>query len=178
MSTEFVKQLKTSKSDEYYTPAYAVDIIVPYLRQRGFRTIWCPFDEEHSEFVNVLRKNGFGVVFGHIDTGQDFFDYESPPTKADCIVSNPPFSQRDAVFSRLYEFGLPFAMIMNFNGLFDSKVRYGLFKYNNFELLIPRGRIKFYDENMEYKTSQNFQSVYVCNRVLDRQIEFCDMKMF
>nr|DAK43963.1 MAG TPA: adenine-specific methyltransferase [Caudoviricetes sp.] len=41
----------------------------------------------------------------------------------DCIVSNPPFSKRDNIFLRLYELGLPFAMIMNNNGLFDSKAR-------------------------------------------------------
>ena len=28
----FSQQIKTSKSDEYYTPAYAVEIILPYLK--------------------------------------------------------------------------------------------------------------------------------------------------
>lgn len=166
-----------SKSDEYYTPAYAVEIIVPHLKQRGFKCVWCPFDKEHSEFVKILKKQGFEVVYGHIETGHDFFDYELPPIEADCIVSNPPFSKRDAVFKRLYAIGLPFAMVMNFNGLFDSKERYELFKDSNFELLIPRGRIRFYDENMVSRNRPNFQSIYVCNRVLNHQIEFIDMKI-
>ena len=93
----------------------------------------------------------------------------------DCIVSNPPFSKRDKVFLRLYELGLPFAMIMNNNGLFDSKARYELFKKNNFELLIPKGRMRFFDETMEVKNSPNFQSIYVCNGILPQTIEFVDM---
>lgn len=95
----------------------------------------------------------------------------------DCIVSNPPFSKQDNIFLRLYELGLPFAMIMNNKGLFDSKARYELFKNNNFELLIPKGRMRFFDETMEVKNSPNFQSIYVCNGILEKQIEFCDMEI-
>ena len=31
---KFSEQIKTSKSDEYYTPDYAVKIILPYLKAR------------------------------------------------------------------------------------------------------------------------------------------------
>lgn len=120
------QQIKTSKSDEYYTPKYAVEIILPYIEK--FNHIWCPFDKEHSEFVKTLRERGKKVTFGHIETGQDFFSYEQAPEGVDCIVSNPPFSKRDNIFLRLYELGFPFAMIMNNNGLFDNKTRFELFK--------------------------------------------------
>ena len=30
----FSQQIRTSKSDEYYTPAYAVRIIIPYLKTK------------------------------------------------------------------------------------------------------------------------------------------------
>lgn len=173
----FSKQTKISKSDEYYTPDYAVRIIVPYLKARGFNGIWCPFDKECSEFVKILNQEGFNVVFGHIETGQDFFSYKKPPTNVDCVVSNPPFSKRTPIFERLFSFNLPFAMIMNSNGLFDTKARYELFKNNKFELLIPKGRMRFFDENMVARNSPNFQSIYVCNGILDNQIEFTDMKM-
>lgn len=52
----FSQQIKTSKSDEYYTPRYAVEIILPYIEK--FDHVWCPFDKEHSEFVKVLQDNG------------------------------------------------------------------------------------------------------------------------
>lgn len=172
---EFSKQIRTSKSDEYYTPAYAVEIILPFLKARGFKRVWCPFDKEHSKFVRILEEQGFDVVFGHIETGQDFFKYEQPPEDVDCIVSNPPFSKRTAIFEELFKFGLPFAMIMNSNGLFDAKPRFELFKNNEFELLIPSGRMCFFDENMVARDNPNFQSIYVTSGVLDNQIEFVSM---
>ena len=152
-----------------------MQVILPFLKDRRFKHIWCPFDKEHSEFVKVLKENGYEVTFGHIETGQDFFSYKEPPAGVDCIVSNPPFSKRTAIFEELFNFGLPFAMIMNFNGLFDAKVRFELFKSNKFELLIPKGRMCFFDESMEAKNNPNFQSVYVCSGILDNQIVFTDM---
>ena len=170
------EQIMTSKSDEYYTPDYAVKIILPYLKAREFKHVWCPFDKEHSEFVKILKGEGFHVTFGHIETGQDFFSYKQPPNNVDCVVSNPPFSKRNAIFEALFSFNLPFAVIMNFNGLFDAKVRYELFKNNKFELLIPKGRMCFLDDSMEIKESPNFQSIYVCSGILDNQIEFTKME--
>lgn len=63
-------------------------------------------------------------------------------------------------------------MIMNFNGLFDSKARWELFKNNQFELLIPLGRMHFFNEDCE-GNSPNFQSIYVCKGMCDKQIVFC-----
>ena len=51
-----------------------------------------------------------------------------------------------------------------------------LFKNNKFELLIPKGRMCFFNESMEIKESPNFQSIYVCSGILDNQIEFTNME--
>ena len=102
---KFSEQIKTSKSDEYYTPDYAVKIILPYLKDREFKHVWCPFDKEHSEFVKILKEEGFHVTFGHIETGQDFFSYKQPPTDVDCVVSTHrlvsvlPFLKRSLVLA-------------------------------------------------------------------------------
>ena len=84
------------------------------------------------------------MEFSHIWEGKDFFDIDN--IDVDCIVSNPPFSKRQSVFEKLYELGKPFAMIINMNGLFDAKSRWQLFSEHKFELLIPKGRIKFSEE--------------------------------
>ena len=81
-------QYKFNKNDEYYTPSYAVYPIIKYLKQGS--TVWCPFDKEESNFVQVLTKEGFDVIYGHIETGQDFFKVDIP--KCDYIISNPPYS--------------------------------------------------------------------------------------
>lgn len=92
------------------------------------------------------------------------------------MVSNPPFSKRDRIFEKLYEWDLPFALIMNFNGLFDSQKRASLFRHNNVELLVPYGRMKFVQREKGMLNSPNFQSVYVCNHLLEKQITFDDTK--
>lgn len=145
---------------------------MPYLKQGGYQKILCPFDKEHSEFVRVLTQNGFDVTFGHIETGQDFFDIDNLQDY-DAIVSNPPFSKRQKILERLFDSGVPFAMIMNFNGLFDSKSRWQMFKDNRFELLVPLGGIHFFNENCE-GNSPNFQSIYVCKGMSNNQIEFVE----
>lgn len=167
----FSTQIKQANTDEWYTPAECVEIIVPYLKRGGHRKILCPFDTKDSNFVKVLTEQGFDVTYSHISTGTDFFRIELKGY--DAIVSNPPFSKRQKILERLFESKLPFAMILNFNGLFDSKSRWELFKTNDFELIVPKGRMHFF--NAECKdNSPNFQSVYVCHGMTDKQIEFVE----
>ena len=109
-------------------------------------------------------------MYGHIETGQDFFDYTEP--QGEIVVSNPPFSKRDAIFRRLYEMDIPFALVIGFNGLFDSKKRATLFAKEEVQLLIPFGRMKFAHRDRGFINNPNFQSIYVCNKLLDKQIVF------
>lgn len=92
----------------------------------------------------------------------------------DAIVSNPPFSKRTEVFEKLFESGKPFAMIMNLNGLFDAYKRFDMFRANDFEILVPRGRMRFKAADGETKKQPSFQSCYVCRKMLGKQIVFTE----
>lgn len=167
----FSQQIKSSiNGDEYFTPQNSVDMIVPYIKQGGYKSIWCPFDKADSKFVTTFKDLGFEVTYGHIETGQDFFEYKEP--QGEILVSNPPFSKRDKMFEKLYEWDMPFALIMNFNGLFDSKKRVNIFRNHRVEMLVPKGRMKFFHKDKGGLNSPNFQSIYVCNKLLDEQIVF------
>ena len=168
----FSEQIKHSNTDEWYTTEDSVRLIIPFLKSMGYRKILCPFDKAESNFVKVLKESGFEVIYGHIEDGQDFFDIQDF-SKYDAVVSNPPFSKREAILKRLFEVDVPFALILNFNGLFDSKARWKLFKDNRFELLIPLGRMHFFNEQCKGR-SPEFQSVYVCKNILPKQICFTD----
>lgn len=63
---------------------------------------------------------------------------------------------------------------MNFNGLFDSKKRSEIFRNHNVELLVPKGRMKFCHKELGLLKNPNFQSIYVCNKLLEKQIVFDD----
>ena len=161
-------QYKFNKNDEYYTPAYAVYSIIKYLKPNS--TIWCPFDKEESQFVKVFKREGFKVIYGHIETGQDFFNVEVP--ECDYIISNPPYSLKGEVFKRLYEINKPFAMLINFQGIFDHKDRFEMFKNNRVEMLWLSPRVNFIKPG-EYKASGvPFQSGYLCSGIFKDQLNF------
>lgn len=174
-------KIANSKNDEFYTPKYAVTPVVPYLKQRKYKTIWAPFDTENSLYVRVLREKGFDVINSHIDAGKNFFDYgeivgrELP--QCDCIVSNPPYSLKTEVLARLFEIGKPFAMLVGVAGLFESKRRFEIFDNNDFEVLYLNPRVSYFQDFSTERPSLNppFQSVYICANVLPKQVCFAQI---
>lgn len=134
--------------------------------------VWCPFDTAESEFVKVLSSHGFHVIYGHIRTGQDFFQAEVPD--CDYIVSNPPYSLKGRVIRRLYEIGRPFAMLVNFQGIFDSKERFRMFHDKRVEMLWLSPRVEYIGEGNHAKRAP-FQSGYLCSGICKNQLEFAYM---
>ena len=161
-------QHSLSRNDEYYTPAYAVIPILKYLKLGA--TIWCPFDTEESQYVKIFSENGFHVIHGHIQTGQDFFTVSVPD--CDYIISNPPYSLKGKVIKRLYEIGKPFAMLINFQGIFDSKERFKMFSENRVEMLWLSPRISYIRGDGKPENRAPFQSGYLCSGICERQLEF------
>lgn len=161
-------QYKFNKNDEYFTPSYAIYPIIKHLKPNS--TIWCPFDKEDSEYVKVFKKEGFKVIFGHIETGQDFFDVEIP--KCDYIISNPPYSLKGDIFKRLYEIDIPFAMLINFQGIFDHKQRFEMFKNNKVEMLWLSPRVNYIKPNETKASGVPFQSGYLCSQIFEESLNF------
>lgn len=147
-------------NDEKYTPAYAVTPLLKYLDKR--QIIWCPFDTEDSQYVKVLKQNGFTVINSHISEGKDFFEYE--PKKWDVLISNPPFTGKRKIFERALNFNKPFALLMTNTWLNDSAPKQ-LFKEKDLQLLMFEQRIQFDDQN-----KITFSSSYYCWNLLPKQI--------
>lgn len=159
-----------SQNDEFYTPAYAIEPILNYVKPNS--TVWCPFDTQDSLFVKMLSEKGHKVYYSHIGTGRDFFTSEVPDV--DYIISNPPYSLKSEVFKRLFEIGKPFAMLVGVVGLFESQKRFNMFKENDFEIMYMNKRIAYFKDYNEQKPSLNppFSSVYLCSKMLPKQIVF------
>ena len=111
------------------------------------------------------------MICSHIEDGKDFFVYE-PEEHYDCIISNPPYSKKDAVYERLFQIGKPWGMLVGMNGIFDSKRRYGMFSKNGIQILVPNGRTKFIQKDNKQLIQPPFQAVYVCWNLLPKQICF------
>lgn len=160
-----------SGNDEFYTPRYAVAPILKYIPVSA--TVWCPFDIAQSHFVTMLQERGNTVIHSHKDDGQDFFAYE-PEEPYSYIVSNPPYSLKNQVFKRLFTLGHPFAMLVGVVGLFESQLRFNMFKNNHFEIMYLNKRIAYFRNLEDQKPSLNppFSSVYVGSGIFPRQIIF------
>ena len=161
-------QYKFNKNDEYYTPSYAVHSIMKYLKKGS--TIWCPFDKKESEYVKVFTRNGFNVIYGHIESGQDFFNVTVPI--CDYIISNPPYSLKKEVFKRLFETNIPFAMLINFQGIFDHRERFKMFKENRTEMLWLSPRINYIKPYNKSASGVPFQSGYLCSKIFKNQLNY------
>ena len=160
-------QFNQNKADEYYTKEYAIKPLLKYIPID--KTVWCPFDKQESNFVKLLQERGNNVIYGHIETGRDFFRYE--PQYYDCIVSNPPYSLRELILERLFFLRKPFAILINEAGLFDSKKRYELLKNNKFEIMVFDKRID-YIKDKEMLKGVPFKSIYLCSNLLPKQFVF------
>lgn len=102
--------------------------------------------------------------------GLDFFE-NKPSFGTDYIISNPPYSLKTEVFQRLYNLGKPFAMLINFQGIFDNKVRFDLFEANGCEMMWLSPRVSYIRPNCT-SGSVPFQSGYLCHNVLPSQLVF------
>lgn len=159
-------------SDETYTPAYAIYPLLKYVDKD--KIIWCPFDEEDSEYVRIFRENGNTVIATHIFNNQNFFTYE--PEKYDIIISNPPFSIKDDILKRLTELNKPFAMLLPLPTLQGQK-RFNYLK--NTQALIFDKRINYFKnkKTKEIVKGVAFASIYICKDFLPKDLIFEELEM-
>lgn len=164
-------KVANSGNDEFYTPKYAIEPILKYLKPHSI--IWCPFDTEESLFVKILKQHGHTVIYSHISNGQDFFHLD-PPQNCDYIISNPPYSVKGKVLDKLFKLNIPFGMLVGVVGLFESQARFEMFKNNNFEIMYFNKRVSYFKNYTDQKPSLNppFSSVYICHNILPKQIVF------
>lgn len=173
LNKAYLQSGRSKASDEVLTPRYVVEPIVKYLKSKGYKKIWCPFDKEDSFYVRVLIGHGFVVYNSHIENGEDFFEIDYNKIDFDCIVSNPPFSKKDKILNRLYGIGKPFALLLPQNSL-QSEERTNMFIKYGLEYLGFNKRACFYTRNEldRIKFSNHFASGYFCKDVLPEKLIF------
>jgi len=161
------------KNDECFTPREVVEAILPYLPKD--LVYWCPFDDENSNFVKVLRENHYRVTYSHIECGMDFFEYE--PEHWDAIISNPPFTNKKEIFERALSFNKPFALLMTMTWLNDSAPK-DLFYDKDLQLFLFRDRVKFLHwDGTPMESKVNFAVGFYCWNLLPKQIMIYNPKL-
>ena len=158
------------KNDEYYTQSCTWDKLIPYIDKskiifEGF------YGSGHT--YNYFTKNGYTVLG---KKGLDFFsdDADALLKKCDCVISNPPFSLKYKIMTKLVKHHKPFILILplacintiSFRNCFNNQMK-------DISIIIPRGRMKFI-QNKVIKKSPSFESCYVCYKIMDNKLIFLD----
>jgi len=155
------------KHDDYMTPKYAWDNIDKYIPKD--KVIWEAFYGD-GKSAEHLRSLGCKEV---IHKDMDFFEYDV----GEIIISNPPFSKKKEVFTRLKELGKPFIMICPCAVLTTQYIRQ-LFSNDKdqLQIIIPRKRIHFQKQINgvvpdQWKNMCNFDCFYYAWKMnLERDI--------
>lgn len=169
MSVSNVYYENCGGGDEQYTPYYAVEIIIPYIQHLKEKIFWCPCDTEESEFVKVLRENGFKVVHSHISTGQDFFEYE--PEQFDVILTNPPYQNKRKFIERAESFKKPYAFFLPANIISDSVLNDIFGDMSQMTCLVPDKRTRFFNAEKKATGKQpTFKAIYIGKNFFEKQI--------
>lgn len=161
-------QFMNRKNDEYQTPIYAINPILEFIKPNS--RILCPFDENDSNYVKVLTNEGHTVINSHIMYGQDFFKM-NVKSHFDYIISNPPYSKKKEIFAKLFEIDIPFALLLNAQGLFDSKKAFELFKdkIDHTQIMYLYPRVCYIKDGVQ-TTGNIFPSAYLCYKFLPKQL--------
>jgi hypothetical protein len=155
-----------TKHDDYETPKSAWENIKDYIPQD--KVIWESFYCGGSSGSH-LQDLGFNVIHEDID----FFKED----RGDIIVTNPPFTKKKEVFTRLRELGKPFIIICP-SSMINTKYIRELYCDcdDKLQIIIPRKRIHFIKKvNGEtpegWNSTCNFDCFYYVWKIgLDRDI--------
>ena len=143
--------------DDYMTPNYVWDWIKEYLPND--KIIWEAFygDGMSGDYLTQL---GFNVIHEQID----FFEND----EGDIIVSNPPFTKKKEVFTRLKQLDKPFIIICPSSMINTQYIR-NLSK-NELQIIIPNKRINFIklvngNTPDDWNSRCNFDCFYYCYKM-------------
>jgi len=156
------------KHDDYMTPRSAWEAISHFIPTD--KVIWEAFYGDGTS-GNDLSDMGFRVIHEPID----FFTNDL----GDIVVSNPPFSKKKEILTRLKELNKPFILILPVPTITTQYVRM-LFQDERLQIIIPRRRIQFDklingERPKNFKSDCNFNCFYYCWKMnLPKDIVFLE----
>jgi len=148
----------------YGTPPEAVAPLIPYLKNKGIRTIWEPAAGD-GLLASYLRNWGFNVIATDLSQGIDFLK-TNLTILYDAVVTNPPFNLRTEFLRRSYHLGKPFCLLMPL--LVNIEIA-SLANLYGVELLILSRRVRFIKDKKRMDTSP-FNVAWFCRGILPKQL--------
>lgn len=149
--------------DEYMTPGWVWDLLRPHIPH--WTRVWDPFPGDGNSAKYMADELHWEVY-----TDTTFFEEDCKAwAECDIVVTNPPFSRKKEVLTKLKEHNMPFAILLPVETL-GNHYLHDLFAETQLQLLCPRGRINFIKDNKPTK-AVSFYSVFFCWQLLDKDLE-------
>lgn len=139
MKKPMIDTMERPKFDNLYTPREAIMPLIQYIPR--WMKIWECTDDGRSNITKVFLESNYSVLQSDILTGFDFLikDQSEP---FGCIVTNPPYSLKDAFLERCYYYGKPFALLLPLTALEGIK-RGAMFRKHGISPIILDKRVDF-----------------------------------
>tara|TARA_R110000824_G_scaffold5838_1_gene26786 strand:+ start:595 stop:1101 length:507 start_codon:yes stop_codon:yes gene_type:complete len=148
------------KHDDYMTPKSAWEAIKDYIPKD--KVIWECFYGDGTSGTHI-EELGLNVIHREVD----FFENNL----GEVLISNPPYSIKKQIFTRLREINKPFIMICP-SSCINTQYMRKLFSdgENPLQIIIPRKRIQFIklvdgEIPKDYKSACNFDCFYYCYKI-------------
>jgi len=140
MSKSRLTLMGSGRPDNFQTPDWPVEMLIKALPEPLEGIVWEPAcgDGRIVACLNRLEEPCTGT---DILTGTDFLTTNTYPA-FDYIITNPPFSKKDAFLKRCYEITKPFALLLPLTAL-EGKKRQALYKKYGVQILVLPKRPDF-----------------------------------
>jgi hypothetical protein len=154
---------KFTKNDEWETPIEYWQLLTPYIPK--YKTIYDPF------YMNGKAKSKWEKLgYDCYHENEDFFFTDPPTDPETVIVSNPPYSRRNAVLRRLMLWNVPFVLLMPITTLCYIKTQ-PILKGKNIQVIIPNIYKGFINLKGEQTKCPPFYLAFICYKMnLDKDI--------
>jgi len=135
--------------DKFLTPNYAIDLLIPFI-PKEIKAVWEPAYGT-GKISRKLRDAGYTVFESDIKDSDPskVYNFITDPMKNlpenISIITNPPFSIKDLFIERCFEYGVPFAMLINAD---YSQTTINWIRNYNCQKIIPTARISFITPNI------------------------------
>jgi hypothetical protein len=160
------------KNDEMYTPATALDCIVPFMNKSWTWWECCP-GKEHM--TNALYERGISLTYS---LGKNCLTYK--PESYDAIITNPPWSTtlRLSIIEMAIKTQKPFIFLFRLEHMGGIGMTELVKNLDDICLIIPKKRINYikpFIEGQNAVSRSPFHSVYLTSGLgIGKQILYVD----
>ena len=158
------RNFKFNKNDDWETPIEYLKIITPFLNKDI--SIYDPF-----YFNGKIKEKWESLGYKCIHKNEDFYNINKPKENV-IIVSNPPYHDKNKMLNRLFEWDLPFILLMSIQTMAFIKTQ-KILKDKNIQIIIPNIYKGFIDKDGKETKCPPFYMCFICYKInLEKDITF------